>query len=61
MAKLYGAQHQIIIQKTVEAVAIHLIDLLGVDLQNVLGSLIVGDANDCVHELAYVRAATSKL
>ena len=38
-----------------------LLDLLGADLQNDLGSLIVGDANDGVHELAYVRAATSKL
>ena len=52
---------QITIQKTIEAVAIPLLDLLGADLQNDLGSLIVGDANDGVHELAYVRAATSTL
>ena len=35
MAKLHGAQLQKIIQKTIEAVAVPLLDLLGADLQDI--------------------------
>ena len=45
MAKLHGAQLQKIIQKTIEAVAVPLLDLLGADLQHIfITSLSVSNA-----------------